>query len=346
VGGSFARTLLPEAVPNATYDAANRQLTFGDKTMTFDDNGSLAALISETPDTTTFTWDARDRLVGLGGPGLTASFQYDALGLRKTKTVNGRASRFLYDGFDIVRETGPDVETSYVLGLGIDDLLLRAAPSGVTYYLIDGLNSVAALSDGTGGISAEATYEPFGRIAVTGPLGETAFGFTSRETDETGLYFYRMRYYHPSLGRFLSEDPIGIAGGDINLYAYVLNNPTTYVDPYGLWRFLPGGRTFFPSQRYIPPSARPIPRPTPDPNPLPPPPWQPPPRIWPEGWRLRNPFGQDKPLPINPCPWDSCIGTRVGPLPLPGSREKPPTQRPEPKSSPEWEECFRLGPCT
>jgi RHS repeat-associated protein len=58
--------------------------------------------------------------------------------------------------------------------------------------------------------------------------------FTGREEDGTALNYYRARYYHPGLQRFISEDPIGFAGGDTNLYAYVANNPLLFVDPFGL----------------------------------------------------------------------------------------------------------------
>jgi len=60
-----------------------------------------------------------------------------------------------------------------------------------------------------------------------------SFQFTGRENEGTGLFYYRARYYHPTLGRFLSEDPIGIAGG-FNFYAYVGNSPISYADPSGL----------------------------------------------------------------------------------------------------------------
>jgi len=63
----------------------------------------------------------------------------------------------------------------------------------------------------------------------------TAYAFTAKKYDpETGLYFYRARYYDPTQGRFLTKDPIGFAGGDVNLYAYVGNNPVNWVDPSGL----------------------------------------------------------------------------------------------------------------
>src|SRR5687768_13807633 len=75
---------------------------------------------------------------------------------------------------------------------------------------------------------------PFGATAVTGEASANSVAFTGRESDGTGLYYYRARYYNPTLGRFISEDPIGFAGGDANLYAYVGNDPISYKDPSGL----------------------------------------------------------------------------------------------------------------
>lgn len=62
--------------------------------------------------------------------------------------------------------------------------------------------------------------------------------FTGREWDkETGLYYYRARYYDPMEGRFISKDPLSFAGGDVNLYGYVQNNPINWIDPWGLYRY-------------------------------------------------------------------------------------------------------------
>ncbi|MGD9630852.1 MAG: RHS repeat-associated core domain-containing protein [Pyrinomonadaceae bacterium] len=78
----------------------------------------------------------------------------------------------------------------------------------------------------------QAWYDPFGN--ATGTLA-TRYGFTGRERDDaTGLMYYRARFYDPKLGRFISEDPIGFGGGDINLYGYVWNNPVSFTDPMGL----------------------------------------------------------------------------------------------------------------
>jgi len=90
------------------------------------------------------------------------------------------------------------------------------------------------LADSAGAIQTEYTYEPFGRTTATGVSNTNPFQYTGRENDGTGLYYYRSRYYHAALQRFIAEDPIEFHGGDINLYGYVINNPTRYVDPFGL----------------------------------------------------------------------------------------------------------------
>ena len=99
MGGSFARTLLPDPIASATYDPANRQLTFETTQLTYDANGNLTS-----DGTKSYHWDARDRLIGLSGPGLTASFQYDALARRSTRVVNGVSTAFLYDDVTPVQE--------------------------------------------------------------------------------------------------------------------------------------------------------------------------------------------------------------------------------------------------
>jgi RHS repeat-associated protein len=230
VGGSFARTLAPDAVTGATYDAANRLLTFGSQTATADANGNLATL-TDASGVTTYTWDARDRLVGLSGPGLTANFTYDALGRRLAKTVNGETTQYAYDGLDVTQELGAGGPVDSLGTLSIDEPLVRGSSE---FFLADALGSVVALTDATGTLGTEYTYEPFGRTVAAGVASTNPFQYTGREHDATGLYYYRARYYHPGLQRFVSEDPLGLTTGDTNLYAYARNAPTTFNDPGGL----------------------------------------------------------------------------------------------------------------
>jgi len=98
------------------------------------------------------------------------------------------------------------------------------------------------MTDATGSVSTTYTYEPFGATSTFGAVTGNSLDFTGREDDGTGLKYYRVRYYHSGLQRFISEDPIGFGGGDTNLYAYVWNGPSNVRDPLGEWGFgLSGG---------------------------------------------------------------------------------------------------------
>jgi RHS repeat-associated protein len=112
-------------------------------------------------------------------------------------------------------------------------VLSRSDGTGTRGVLRDGLGSVLALVDSAGVVQTQYTYEPFGATTTSGQANANPSQYTGRENDGTGLYFYRARYYHPVLQRFISEDPLGFAGGDANLYAYVFNSPTNLTDPSG-----------------------------------------------------------------------------------------------------------------
>jgi RHS repeat-associated protein len=114
---------------------------------------------------------------------------------------------------------------------------LTGATSGPSanarYYHADGLGSVVALSAvSSGALTSERRYDAWGKV-LPGASGPTEYGFTGREPDETGLVYYRARYYEPTLGRFVSMDPAGMPDG-VNRYAYVGNDPVGMVDPSGM----------------------------------------------------------------------------------------------------------------
>ncbi|MGH7701926.1 MAG: RHS repeat-associated core domain-containing protein, partial [Gemmatimonadales bacterium] len=247
VSGTWARTGLPQAVASASYNAANQQVAFGGQGLTYDLNGNLTS-----DGATTYTWDARDRLVALAGPGVTASFNYDPLGRRLSKTMNGTTTSFLYDGLHPVQEQQGGTPTANLLtGLGLDEYLTRTDAAGAQHFLADALGSTLALADDTGTVQTTYTYEPFGATTLTGAATGNPFEYTGRENDGTGLRYYRARYYHPTRQRFISEDPIRFLGG-ANFYTYAANDPIGGRDPLGLCKDPGGPGLRYCMHRYIP----------------------------------------------------------------------------------------------
>ncbi|MEO7862054.1 MAG: RHS repeat-associated core domain-containing protein [Nitrospirales bacterium] len=81
-----------------------------------------------------------------------------------------------------------------------------------------------------------SSYDAYGNIVDQTGTVEQPYTYTGREFDsESGLYYYRARYYDPATGRFLQKDPIGLGGGDVNFYNFVRNNPPRLADPFGLF---------------------------------------------------------------------------------------------------------------
>lgn len=186
--------------------------------------------------TTTYTWNTRNQLTAISGPGVTASFTYDSFGRRTGKTINGTATNFVYDGLNPMQEKDGGMVTANLLtGLGIDEFFTRTDGVGVRALLPDALGSTVALGDNTGTLQTQYTFEPFGVTTQTGAASTSSYKFTGREDDGTGLYYYRARYYQPRLQRFIAEDPFELLSGDVNLYGYVSGNPMLYRDPYGLF---------------------------------------------------------------------------------------------------------------
>ena len=143
---------------------------------------------------------------------------------------------YAYDGDNLIEETSSSgVATArYAMGLKIDEPLAILQGSTTDYYQADGLGSITSLSNSSGANAQTYTYDSFGNLtASTGSL-TNRYRYTGREFDsETGLYYYRARYYDPSAGRFVSEDPVQFGGG-INFYAYVFNKPINFSDLSGL----------------------------------------------------------------------------------------------------------------
>lgn len=176
----------------------------------------------------TFGWNSRNQLISTSeGSG---SYSYDGIGRRIARTVASTTANYLYDGSSPVRING-----DYLLsGLGLDEVYARISSAGVSSYITDSLGSTIGVTNDSGGITTTFAYDPYGVSTETGS-DDTPFQFTGRENDgASNLSYFRARYYSPQFGRFISEDPIGLAGG-INSYTYANGNPISFADPLGLW---------------------------------------------------------------------------------------------------------------
>ena len=211
---------------SASYNADNQLTAWGSASLSYDANGNMTS-----DGTNSYTWNARNKLASMNSSSI--SFQYDPYGRRVAKTVAGFTTNYLYDGANIVQEQSSGSPIANLLSGGIDEVFTRTDSTGTANLLTDGLNSTIHLSSSSGSSLAQYTYDPFGNTTVTSGSSANESQYAGRENDGTGLYFNRARYYNPQLGRFISEDPLGFSGGDVNLYAYTGNSPTNFVDPSG-----------------------------------------------------------------------------------------------------------------
>jgi RHS repeat-associated protein len=187
--------------------------------------------------TTTYSWDYENRLtsVTLPGSGGIVTFKYDPFGRRIQKASASTTTNFLYDGANMTAEydAAGNLVARYSQGSGIDEPLAISRGGTIDFYNADGLGSITSLRDGTGSLVASYTTDAFGQTLTASGSFASSFRFTARELDpETGLYYYRARYYDPKTGRFVSVDPIGFKGGT-NFYRYTYNNPVRFTDPSG-----------------------------------------------------------------------------------------------------------------
>lgn len=233
VGNRTAASGIPTT--SYTYDPFNRLASTNGSAYTYDNNGNLLSK-DEDEDLTTYTWDFENRLTQVTTPGgLTVNYEYDALGRRvRRSTSSGASLKFVYDGQEVVQDldNSGDVVTSYLNGPGPDDKVRQSdAAYGNLYFTTDRVGSTVFLTDDSGNKVEAIGYDSFG--ASVG-VHATRYVYTGREFDaDTNLYYYRARWYDPSIGRFLSEDPMAFVDG-VNMYSYVGNNPIAFRDPTGL----------------------------------------------------------------------------------------------------------------
>jgi RHS repeat-associated protein len=175
-----------------------------------------------------YSWDVRGRLYNVNRNGVNSYFSYTAEGERIYQSANTPITTYLLDGDNVVQENTSGTTTNLLQGPGTDNLLER----GSNWIVPASLGSTSTVVDGSGAVQQRYYYQPFGQLSMAGGGTPQPYQFTGREADATGLMYYRARYYNPSWGRFISEDPAGFAGST-NPYVYADNNPLRNSDPTG-----------------------------------------------------------------------------------------------------------------
>jgi RHS repeat-associated protein len=231
---------------NAGYQHTdqNRLTTDGVYSYDYDNEGNRTKRTEiATGKVDEYTWDYRNRLTGVVNKNVygvvtqTVSYEYDVNDLRVSKNVDGSVEKYFLDGDNIAFVTdGAGKQTfHYLYGMEADQVLAQDSETGMVWSLADRLGSIDVLVNEHGLIVDQRTYDSFGNtLSQLDPTVKFRFGYTGRESDpETGLYYYRARYFDANVGRFISTDPIGFEAGDSNLYRYVNNSSTLATDPTG-----------------------------------------------------------------------------------------------------------------
>ncbi|MFL9903448.1 DUF6531 domain-containing protein [Paraburkholderia fungorum] len=232
-------TIHEYAIPPMMYggnfrtNALNQYTTaWGNSPLTYDRNGNVTA-----QSIWTYSYDLDNRLKTASRNGINATLGYDPEGRLVRLTYSNVDTNLLYDGQNLAAayDAAGTMKYRYVFGPGVDAPLVQYEGAGTNakmYLYADHQGSIVSSANAAGATRDSVKYGPFGETTGSVPLSN--FLYTGQYyVAGLGLYYYKARFYAPQLGRFLQTDPVGGAD-DLNLYAYVGNNPINFIDPTGL----------------------------------------------------------------------------------------------------------------
>jgi len=230
----------------------NRLTNDGTFSYTYDNEGNrLTKTANSGGAVTTYTWDHRNRLTQVATPTATVTYAYDHL---NRMIRRGSSEMYIHDGWQVVLRlnTSGIVQRRFFWGATQDELIAEEPGSTPIWTLCDHLGSVRDVINTAGTVLNHIVYNAFGKlINKTSTTNVPTFRYTGKLTDDTtDLQWNINRWYDASVGRWMSEDPMGFDAGDVNLYRYVGNNTTSCIDIFGMWKYSPGdGKYIFVSDK-------------------------------------------------------------------------------------------------
>jgi RHS repeat-associated protein len=232
--GNRVREIVNGATKDYGVTAMNQYSQAGTFSYTYDPDGNLTGKTNGT-DTWTYVYNDDNRLIRSSGPDGEKEYIYNGLGHLAAVIADGVRHDYTIDPFGLGNvmaeyDTAGNLASRYTHGLGLvakDD----------NFYTFDGNGNTSEMTNAANEIVNFYLYEPFGKTLYDVETTDNDFQFVGqlgvRQMGDD-LVYMRNRFFMPSLGRFFSEDPIGLAGGDVSFYRYVQNDPVNWVDPWGL----------------------------------------------------------------------------------------------------------------
>ena len=236
---SETNTLRGLAGRTFSYSDEDHLLSAGFLTYAYDPDGFLTTK-TDGGDITGYTYSSRGELLNVTLPDNTViGYVHDPIGRRIAKKIDGIiVEKYLWQGLTRLLAVYDGADNLLMRFEYADDRMPPSMTSeGATYYLCyDQVGSLRVVADSSGNVVKRIDYDAFGNIiADTNPGFEVPFGYVGGLHDrDTGLVRFGYRDYDPDTGRWTAKDPILFAGGDTDLYGYVLNDPINLIDPFGL----------------------------------------------------------------------------------------------------------------